>query len=87
MENVIALDGYTVQLDKGEASIIIDYNNLSKKVVRIISLFPNHRTMIGKDIHNILSLLLSAGWVEVGRESWQCIYATAVPKETVERNQ
>lgn len=74
MGTAIALNGTAISMTNGKQIIIIDSNDRSGKVVRVASPYSNHQTMVGKSYIEILSSLLTAGWKETGRRTWNELY-------------
>ena len=74
MSNVIALKGSRITMTNNTSTILIDYNELSKKVVRVQSPYANHQTMVGKDVGDRFTTLLQAGWTETERRTWHGLY-------------
>lgn len=68
---VRALKGTAISMTNGRAVCVIDANDKSGKVVRVASPYPNHQHMVGKSYVEVLSSLLSAGWKEIERRTWE----------------
>jgi hypothetical protein len=57
-------------MTNGKSVIIIDYNEKSGKVVRVASPYSNHQSMLHKDFIERLTTLVTAGWKEIERRTW-----------------
>lgn len=71
---VTALNGFRIDLMLNGMTIGLDYNDETKRLVRVVSPYPIHQTMIGRDAMQFMSKLLTAGWKEIGRRAWSDVY-------------
>jgi len=71
---VTALAGSRVELGLNGVKLFIDYNQSSGRVVKVISAYPNHQTMKGKEIIAVLTDLIEVGWIEIGRREWNELF-------------
>jgi hypothetical protein len=71
---LIVLDGHRITLEYSGLSIFVNYNERTKLITDVVSPYPNHQFMVGKDMGQRISTLLTAGWKETERRSWHELY-------------
>ena len=71
MGKLIALDGYRIQLEYSGIQIFVNYNDRTKLITDVVSPYPNHQFMVGKDMGQRIATLRTVGWKEIERKSWK----------------